>query len=127
QLEAALLRAQRGDLAGDERYLVACLEQDHEDSPAILEALTKGYAQTYRLPEALHCAQQWLKRQPDNTQALFWRGLIWEQLYSRREAAEYFRRVVELDPQEDQARLHLAEKLLDSGQPTEASEHLRQL
>src|SRR5919201_3289118 len=112
ELEGALLRAQRGDLARDEGYLVACVHQDHPDTLAILEALTKGYAQTYRLPEALRCVQRWVQRQPNNAQALLWRGQIWEQLYYPREALGDYRRGVDLAPENDEGRLRPAPEIL---------------
>ncbi len=127
ELEWALLRAQRGDLAPVEGYLLDCVRQDQEETPLILEALTKGYAQTYHLPRALQCVEQWLQRQPDNVQALFWRGLIRDRLYHFDLAMEDFRQVVDLDPEQDEARLHLAEGLIDAGQAQEALEHFQRL
>lgn len=126
-LEGALLCAQRGDLARVESRLWAAIRKDHPETPLILEALTKGYAQTYRMPQALNCVQGWLERQPDNVQAVCWRGLIWERLYHFQEALEDYRRVVDLDPEEDQARVHLAERLLEAGQAAEALEHFQRV
>ncbi len=114
EAERAMLRAQQGDLAWVERYLVGQVEQDHPEAPLMLEALTKGYAQTFRVPLALYCTGKWLRLQPDNVDALFWQGLLYERLFSQQshqQALADFRRVVDIDPEHEGARLHLAEAL----------------
>jgi len=71
--EQLLLSAERGvDSVADRcRHHV---EQDHPDTPLILEALTRGYLRQYQLPEARLCLDLWLQRQPDNPQALCLKG-----------------------------------------------------
>src|SRR5262249_28037436 len=117
--ERALLCAQRGELASVESYLVSCVQQEHRDTPFILEALTQGYMKTYRLPAALGCLSRLFRQQPEHVQALFWRAWVWERLLNREKALADYRRIVELDPEQDTARLRLAEGLLESGQVQE--------
>jgi predicted Zn-dependent protease len=74
ELETALLLAQRGNLASAEPYLLPRLQQESPERPLILEALTRGYLEAMRLPQALHCADQLLKLQPDHRAGLVLAG-----------------------------------------------------
>ncbi len=127
ELEWALLGAQRGGLARVEGYLLACVQQDHPDALLILEVLTRAYAETYRLARALHCLDLWLRRQPESVRALYWRGLILERLLLRSPAMDCYHRVLTLDPEQDGARLHLADSLLQIDETREALKHLQWL
>jgi tetratricopeptide (TPR) repeat protein len=125
-LERALLLAQRGELATVESYLLAGARAGADGDPLILEALSQGYLQTYRLAEALHCLDRWLQREPDNVRALVWRGEVKERRNDLPEAIRSYRRAVELDP-EEQARLRLALALTRYDQPAEAAGHFERL
>jgi RNA polymerase sigma factor (sigma-70 family) len=151
-LGPSLLRAEQGDLAEVEPFLRREIRENHPESARILEALTKGYLRVYRLHDALWSADEWVKRWPDDAQAHYWRGRVYEQIpdlpwasgtvvqtngswgndvvivYNPTAAAEY-RRAVELDPELDAAHLRLGEHLLANSAPQEASaqfERLRQ-
>jgi predicted Zn-dependent protease len=101
------------------------VEGGHPDTPLILEALTRGYLRQYRLVEARRCLDHWLERQPDNPQALCLDGLFHLDYEHARSAGEAsFRRAVELDPDNEEARQGLAVALLDGSQPADAAEHL---
>jgi predicted Zn-dependent protease len=126
-LERLLLRAQRGDTQDVEDRLRFFIEHDHPDKDIILEALVKGYMANLRLGHALDFLKIWLQKVPDNTLALFWRGQVRDQLRNPREAMEDYRRVVELDPHDELARLCLASCLLDALQPSEALKHYQRL
>jgi tetratricopeptide (TPR) repeat protein len=126
-LEAALARAQRGQLAGWEGHLWALVQQGHPDAPLILEALAQGYLATFRWGQALSCLEQLLRRRPADAEALVWRGWVSENLHRLPAALDDYRRAVELAPGHEEARLRLAEALLQSGQPAEAVEHLERL
>src|SRR4029077_21251207 len=79
--EHALLRAQQGDLRGeDEASLVAAGASDRPDAPLVLEALTRGYLRTHRLTEAFRCADRLLRLRPGHIDALLWRGEVLERL-----------------------------------------------
>jgi predicted Zn-dependent protease len=123
ELEQALMLAQRGTGARVEGYLLDCVNRDHPDSGLMLEALVQGYLKTYRLTYALHFLQVWLQREPDNVQALFWRGEALERRNSYLEAMTDYRRILELNPDHDRARLRLAELLLYSHQAGDAVGH----
>jgi tetratricopeptide (TPR) repeat protein len=123
QLERAMMLAQRESPATVEGYLMAEVRKDNPDSSLILEALIQGYLKTYQLPQAHHCANLWLERDADNPQALFWRGMLYEKVLNNRGAAEDFKKVVAADPENGEARLHLADLLLGFKEYQDAVEH----
>lgn len=119
-LERALAQAQRGDADRIGGILISFVARDHPDKVLILEALSQGCLATYQLHRALACLDRWLEFQPDNTQALLWRGQT-RLLLDRRDAAlADYRRVVELDPEDDEGCHKLAELLLSSHQISQA-------
>jgi tetratricopeptide (TPR) repeat protein len=126
-LEWALLRAQFGELAAVEDYLHEQLSRRPEQTPLIQEALIEGYMRTYRIGAALAGVEDWLKRQPDDTQALFLQGCIWLQAEHPQKALTGYRRVLELDPQRDDARWRLSQCLLKLRLYDEANPHLEHL
>jgi tetratricopeptide (TPR) repeat protein len=123
ELEQYLLRAQRGDLSRVEAYLWACIQKDHPDKLLILEALSQGYLKTYNLPGAVDCLSRWLQMQPNQLQALIWRGQTLERLRQPDDALEDYRQALALDPDAEEARLRLADLLTDSHHGKEALEH----
>jgi predicted Zn-dependent protease len=124
--EQAMLKAQRAE-AGEQLdvqpLLLHWIEQGHPDSILMLEALVQGYMKTYFLPAAVRCLEMWLERQPDDPQALFWRGDVWERLHKYEDALADYQRVVDLAPERDDARLRLAEGLLQAHRAREAEPH----
>jgi tetratricopeptide (TPR) repeat protein len=125
-LERALARAQRGD-AEIEPYLTARVEKGDPDTLLILEVLIQYYLDTYQLFKARDCLDRYLERRPDDVQALLGRGYIWERLFYYNGAANDYRRAVLVEPENDHARLRLAETLLIVGPPEEAAEHFERL
>jgi tetratricopeptide (TPR) repeat protein len=119
-LERALAQAQRGDLNPIEGVLVSFVGRDHPDKTLILEALSRGYLATYRLHRALACLDSWLELQPDNTQALLWRGQTRLLLDRRDDALADYRRVIEADLDDEEGCRKLAELLLSSHQADQA-------
>lgn len=126
-LERRLSRAQRGDMAGNEGFLLAAVKSGHPDAVLILEALAQGYLATYRLEQARHCLDLWLEREPDAPQAFAWRGEVAERSRLTAEAAPDYRRALEIDPDRDATRLALARLLLNANQPDEALAHFEYL
>src|SRR5262249_47620391 len=93
------------------------------DRPWILEALAQGYIKTHYLPEALHCLDQLLECRPNHVQALVFRGRVQERLERSQEALVDYRSALQLDPQQDEIRLLLAESLVQMAQAKEALSH----
>jgi tetratricopeptide (TPR) repeat protein len=112
QLEYAMTQAQRDTPDAVEAFLLSRVKDDHEDSLLILEALIQGYLKTYQISKALHCRELWRQRDPESWQALFWEGMIREKLGNTRDALKMFEAVVGEQPDNREARLHLADLLL---------------
>jgi tetratricopeptide (TPR) repeat protein len=125
RLEQSLLHVQLGDM-GEEERLHRLVAEDHPETGFILEALAEGYRRTYRLPQALSCVQRWVEWQPDFVPALLKRAALLTELHHFPEAEEDDRRVLELDPNREEARLRLGLSLALYRQGTnqEATDHL---
>jgi len=121
-----LLRAQRGQLDQAESYLVSRVMEDHPDTIVILEVLTKAYAQAYRLADAEECVRRWLEREPEDVLAWTWAGRLAQDAFNNPEAMSAYAHIVELDPDNDDARLVLASLLIRQS-PSEALEHFQNL
>lgn len=127
RLERDLRCAQQGEVTGVQDRLMLFAEHGHPNALLILEALCQGYIKTYRLTHAAHCLTLWLERAPEDVQALLWRAEVAYLRSSIPDALADYRRVVELDPERDDARLRLAELLAAEHQPGEAVAHFQQL
>jgi tetratricopeptide (TPR) repeat protein len=126
-LERALSTVQRGDPGQFDGWLLAAVAHGHPDAVLVLEALAQGYLATYRLPQAEACLTQWLEAEPDNLQARMWRGDVYERRLQWTLARNDYRRAVEADPDNDVARLRLADTLVHLNQPAEALGHYEYL
>lgn len=123
-LEWALLRAQVGELEAVESYLLEQLRRGSDQAALIGEALIEGYTRTYRIGPALAGVEEWLKQSPDDTQALYLQGDIYQQIQRPQMALACYRRSMEIDPQRDDARWRLTRCLLRLGLCEEANPHL---
>jgi tetratricopeptide (TPR) repeat protein len=127
-LEWTMLRAAGGDFAPEVvEYLQTRARKDPASAPMILEAMAEGYVSVYRLFDALACLNIWLQQQPDNPQALFLRGNAMRQAQALPRAVPDYRRVVELEPDNREARKWLALGLEQIGRYEEALTHLEYL
>jgi tetratricopeptide (TPR) repeat protein len=120
-LEELLERAQRGRLGEAEPALRHLLAGDYPDAIPIYEALAKGCLLAFRLAEAEQYLSRWLTLRED-PQALVWRGWVWQRLRNAPRALADYRRAVDLAPDDESARSHLAIALLEASQPREAAE-----
>jgi Tfp pilus assembly protein PilF len=118
-VEEALIAVQRGDL-----HPVADLRersrQEDELALVILEVLIQHDLDTYQLWQALHGLNQYLRQRPDDLQALLGRASVWERVLYFKDAVEDYRKAVAAHPDNQRARLRLAETLLIAGTPAEA-------
>jgi predicted Zn-dependent protease len=126
-LEQTLIRAQRGGMDSVTPYLRSLVEQGHAATPLIFEALVHGYMKSYRLGDAAALLNAWRERWPDDIQANYLQGFVREQTGPQQEAVDNYRRVLEHDPEHDEARLRLATLLIDQAEPAQALEQLDQL
>jgi tetratricopeptide (TPR) repeat protein len=126
-LELTLLRASAGELDQVEDYLRQRAAKDGALAPLVWEALAQGCMRTYRLRDAMAYLSDWTDAQPDNIQALFLRGAVREKVGAVTQAVEDFRRVVQLEPERDDARRQLGRCLLKAGRFEDAVTELEGL
>jgi tetratricopeptide (TPR) repeat protein len=126
-LEWALLRATMGDLEEVERYLVQWAEKHPGQADLVWEALVSGYLRVYRVLDALTYLDLWLTDEPENLRAHFLRGNLHRQVGAFAQAADDYRKVLDLDPNQDQARHLLAFCLEKIGRYQEALTQLERL
>ena len=122
-LERALLIAQQGEPDSVRPHLETVLKQRPDQAPPILEALGKGYLNSFINNDALRCFNALLKLQPNHAQALLGRGKTYDRLVRYDRAQADYRRAVELSPSLEEARLRLGESLYRSGRSWEAVPH----
>jgi tetratricopeptide (TPR) repeat protein len=127
ELEQLLAQAQRGQMLGVEKKLLAAAKQDSPDATLIWEALAQGYIERYRWPHALVCVNKLLDRDPEDIGALLERGWIRENINQFGEAVDDFRHAVQLDSNNARARLSLAEVLMKASLYNDAVEHFQWL
>jgi tetratricopeptide (TPR) repeat protein len=126
-LERILVHAERGDIESTREYCQSLIQQDHPDAALILEALGRGFMRTYRLHDAEICLQEWFNRQPDNAQAYFIQAQMYDLQGRAGDSAVSYRRVLTIDPENDDARLGLCAALLQLGLAEEVLPHLEYL
>jgi tetratricopeptide (TPR) repeat protein len=126
-LEQALLRVERGETDRLREFCRTLVLQDHPSAPLVLEALTRAYLHQFRYGDAAEAIARWLERRPGDVQALYFQALLLDQRLSQREAADAYRRVLECDPDFDEARARLVEQLLQLHMAAEALGHAEYL
>jgi tetratricopeptide (TPR) repeat protein len=141
-LERKLLQAQVGELEGVEEPLSTLVTKRHPDTLLILEAMSQGYIELFRLEDAMKCLNLWLELKPKEIQALLWRAKVKEKTpEGRKEAGNWtyydfdanlkglsdYQKVVAVDPQQDEARLRIAQALLQLSRPKDAFEQFQYL
>jgi tetratricopeptide (TPR) repeat protein len=127
RLERALLRAQRGGMDEMTAYLKPLVEQGDPATPLILEAMAQGYMHAYRHTDAAAVLAEWLGRSPDDVEANYLEGYVREQIGPASMAVKHYQHVVELDPEHEEARLHLCTLLIDQAHPADALPHAEYL
>jgi tetratricopeptide (TPR) repeat protein len=123
RLEWQLLGVQQGDLADSERELRLRVRDNSPDANLILEALTKGYLNTFQWSDAMACLDLLLERQPAHAPALVLRARALDALRWPERALEAYRKAVDLTPESVVARLGLADALNRLGHAREAIYH----
>jgi tetratricopeptide (TPR) repeat protein len=127
QLEFLLLRVRTGDVDAVAPILLDAVERKHPESPVILETLALSYMHNLRLQPAYACLSQWIEENPEVAKPYFCRGWVQERLNKPKLAMEDYKKALEYDPEHVQARLRVAEILLEDKLPLEAAPHLERL
>jgi tetratricopeptide (TPR) repeat protein len=117
----------RGDSAGAQRLAQTALKKDPDYRPAMV-TLARDHYRARRLDLALYTltaildgyGQENPPRDKNNADARLLRALIYKEQGKRKAAMEELTQVVSLRPDLVDARLHLAEYMLEAGNATEA-------
>jgi tetratricopeptide (TPR) repeat protein len=126
-LERVLLSTERGEVEQVRTLCLGLMKQNEPAAPLILEAMAHGYMRALRLGEAEYWLHQWMEREPDNPLAFFFLGLVQDDSNRFLDAIGSYKRVLEVDPEWDEARLRMTADLLDLAQAAEALPHLEHL
>ncbi len=120
QLERWMLQMQMGEMDEAETPLWKHLASKHPQSSLILEAMTIGYANSFRFGTALWAAKRLLEKEPKNVPGRLMRAWILVRNSNFPEAEEDYRRVLEIDPDLDSAKLSLANVLYQTSRAPDA-------
>jgi tetratricopeptide (TPR) repeat protein len=127
QLAILLIRAETGELPEVEAVLWRLVEQDHPETPQILEALSRAFVRARRFGSALRVLDTWIARAPDTPCAWHWRGEVQEHVTLWERAATDYEHALEGMPNRWDIRLRLAIVELHLQQAQQALPHLEQL
>ena len=123
QLEYLLLRIQSGeDDAADDLFRL--VEQNHPESPAILDTVSLSYISRLRYQAANACLSKWIDLCPDQPLPYDRRGWVYERTSSPALAYKDYQKALELDPELVLVRLRLVEMLLEEKKVPEVAPHL---
>lgn len=126
-LERLLLRAATGEVEAVESQLTARSVTNGPDSELAFEGLVSGLITRFRWAEAYRHLADWRARYPQSTAALLLAGKLEEQRQGYELAIGYYRQILEIDPDQDEARLRLATQLVENRRGDEALEHVSAL
>jgi tetratricopeptide (TPR) repeat protein len=126
-IERICLRAQRGEPDRVFKYCQGMIEDNDPASPLLFEALAQGYWRNYQPQRAEMVLHKWLEQQPDNPQALFLQGEVYDLVSRQSDAIKSFRAALSVDPTLDQVRIRLCDILMQLGSVPEARPHLEYL
>jgi tetratricopeptide (TPR) repeat protein len=126
-LERILLRAERGEPDSVLNYCQTRIEPNDPAAPLVFEALTQGYLRNYQPQKAEKVLGKWLEQEPDNPQALFLQGQVYDLQMRHADALQSFRAALTTDPALDTARLRLCDVLMQLGLFEEAQPHVEYL
>ncbi len=127
EVERALVRVHRGDLAGVEEFLRNSIRHDDTDAVEILDILSTALILDYRAHDAQDCLDDLLRRQPDHFHALVRRAWTAQSMSRYALAIEYLDKALALRPAADSVRLSMAEIQVAIGRFADAQKHFEQL
>ena len=120
--EQRLALAQLGQLQESLPHLPAMLADPQDDASDICEAYISGYLLTYQFNPANGLLEAWIKDCPDDPQAFFVQGRIYDELSNYKDAAESFEAALELAPDRTDIRIRYARTLTDLHRYDDAGE-----
>lgn len=122
-LEQLAHRAMTGDLDEVEPLLRGRIQKQQSDEHLCREALSDGLIRAHRNQAALDVLHPRLDPQVQDVQAQYHAGRAEAAQINYAQAIVHFRKVIDIDPARDDARLRLAESLWLLRQITEAQQH----
>jgi tetratricopeptide (TPR) repeat protein len=123
-LEAALLRAQRGDLT-EQQSLIQLATTDNPETPWILEALARAQMDVLQYRRALDFLDAWLRIDPGCVRALEWSGRMLEWIHHIDDALSRYDKALRIDPERWTARLRIVDLLMNNrSRSQEAAPHI---
>lgn len=125
EFENLLMEAQIGNLRLVEPALVRLVEAHAPEEGLIIEALVRGYLQTFRLEEVRSWCEQWAHLEPANDLPWLYQARAYFLNRFPRQAIAQFERALELNPQLAEAHLGAAEAYAIETQFPEALPHYR--
>lgn len=126
-LERLLLRAATGEVEAVEAQLLARSTSEGPDAELAFEGLVSGLITRFRWAEAYRYLAKWRERFSQSTAALLLAGKLEEQRQGFELAMGFYRQILEMDPEHDEARLRLATQLVENRRGDEALAHVESL
>ena len=109
QIERWMFQMQAGALGEAESRLWELVQKEHPQKALILEAMGVAFVTNESRPGAgLHCFKKLLEIDKTNLIALHGRAWLFERMSNFPEAEADLRRILELDPKDDRAKIRLA-------------------
>ncbi len=127
QLEFLLMRVQQGEVDAVAADLMSLVEEQHPETPLILETLARAHMHNLRYGPALYYLNRWVLEAPDDPQPLHWRGWVRERLSNYHGAIHDYEQALQRDPDRFPVRLRLAEMLLERANVPAALPHIDHL
>lgn len=122
-LERLLLRAAMGEVEAVEQPLAARAALGGAEAELAYEGLVTGLLARFRWGEAHARLAEWLSRRPESMLALVLSGKLEENRQGIETAMAIYRKVLEKDPGQDEARMRLATLLANNRRGEEALAH----
>lgn len=122
--EQLLHRGAHGELESVGPSLLARIQRGGNEARLAREAFVTGLISRFRLGEAKVFLDSWLAETPDDPLALLQIGKFEEQQFNFNEAIRNYRRILEIDPDQVEARLRLASILVMRRYSEEAAAEL---
>lgn len=116
-LERILISAQDGNFDAEEPSLSSFLEEDHPESPAVLEVLAIGYLLKYQGRPGFLAAKRWTELVPESPRAWKYYAKHSAILQLKARAGEAYRKSLELNPADRGLRLNVLQFMFDEKSP----------
>lgn len=127
RLERDLLLVQQGLIGDRDKRLRGSIGPDHPDVTLVLEALARGYMIAERWADARQACALWRAVDARAPWAWLWGGRVSERMVQVDQAAEFYRKALELAPDDRDARVAFARVQLRQNSPATAKPHLERV